>query len=305
MPGEDFPDDTNWSKYVSRGGNLTRPGWRRMNINRFVQRIYNLTRTKSVAFSVSPFGLYRPGSSSGMPSPIAGFDPYSEQYADAKLWLQMGWVDYLMPQLYWQVEPPSQSYRTLLDWWLTNNPLGRHIVAGSALYKLSAWPVTEIEAQVEISRDWFDRNSTGNVFFSARALRHNVENISSVLRAHTYVHPALVPCTPSLRVSAVASPAAAWSTRGRIHWKENASMSTNNVRFWAVYRAANLTWNLVEVVDVTTTWTAVSPGVYAVRAVNKAGYESPPRTIANFHGGRSISLRKSTHVESNTSGGSA
>ena len=76
-------------------------------------------------FSVSPFGLYRPGHSAGMPPPISGFDPYSQLYADALLWLQKGWVDFMAPQLYWAVNATHQSYPVLLDWWLKHNPANR------------------------------------------------------------------------------------------------------------------------------------------------------------------------------------
>lgn len=50
-----------------------------------------------------------------------------ELYADSKLWLQQGWVDFLAPQLYWEIDPPEQSYPTLLDWWIDPevNTLGR------------------------------------------------------------------------------------------------------------------------------------------------------------------------------------
>ncbi len=37
-------------------------------------------------FSISPFGLYKPGEPGGMPDPIVGLDPYSELYADSLLW---------------------------------------------------------------------------------------------------------------------------------------------------------------------------------------------------------------------------
>ena len=61
-----------------------------------------------------------------MPSPpIIGFDPYSSQYADSKLWLQSGWVDAMAPQLYWEIEPEEQSYPVLMDWWIEQNILGR------------------------------------------------------------------------------------------------------------------------------------------------------------------------------------
>ncbi len=73
-----------------------------------------------------------------MPPPIVGFDPYSDQYADTKLWLQSGWADYYAPQLYWEIEPPAQSYTTLIDWWLlpTTNPMQRHVYAANGVYKV-------------------------------------------------------------------------------------------------------------------------------------------------------------------------
>ena len=70
-----------------------------------------------VKFSISPFGIYRPGHAEGMPAPIVGLDSYSELYADSKLWVESGWMHFLVPQLYWQTHEPAQSYPTLLDWW--------------------------------------------------------------------------------------------------------------------------------------------------------------------------------------------
>jgi uncharacterized lipoprotein YddW (UPF0748 family) len=86
-----------------------------------------------------------------MPSPIAGLDPYSQLYADSKLWLQSGWVDFFAPQLYWAIDPPAQSYPVLLDWWLNANSANRHIYAANGVYKIADsnnWPVSEIENQV-------------------------------------------------------------------------------------------------------------------------------------------------------------
>ena len=68
-------------------------------------------------FSISPFGIYRPGHPDGMPDPIAGLDPYTAMYADTRLWVEAGWMDFLVPQLYWETHEPAQSYSTLLDWW--------------------------------------------------------------------------------------------------------------------------------------------------------------------------------------------
>jgi len=92
-----------------------------------IRRVYRTIKSlrPAVKFSISPFGLYRPGSAAGMPRPVSGFDPYSGMYADSLLWLQNGWVDFLAPQLYWSVNSTGQSFPMLLDWWLHHNPLNR------------------------------------------------------------------------------------------------------------------------------------------------------------------------------------
>lgn len=85
-----------------------------------------------------------------MPPPIAGLDPYTTLYSDAKLWLQRGWVDFLAPQLYWLISTPAQSYPVLLDWWLDANSASKHVYAANGVYRLEStnWNVTELEDQV-------------------------------------------------------------------------------------------------------------------------------------------------------------
>ena len=120
-----FPDLDTYNQY---GNGLSRDDWRRDNVNKMVERCYNAIHAiKSfVKFSISPLGIYRPGEPGGMPSSINGLDPYSEQYADTKLWFEEGWVDFMAPQLYWAIDPPAQSYPVLLDWWIDDaNPLSR------------------------------------------------------------------------------------------------------------------------------------------------------------------------------------
>jgi uncharacterized lipoprotein YddW (UPF0748 family) len=64
-----------------------------------------------VKFGISPFGIWQPGHPNG----IVGFSAYSHLYADARKWFQEGWLDYLTPQLYWEIDPPVQSYPALLN----------------------------------------------------------------------------------------------------------------------------------------------------------------------------------------------
>ena len=90
-----FPDDTTWHAYTAGGGTLTREDWRRWNVNGFIERVYAALKQakRHVKFGVSPFGIWRPG----YPSSIAGFDQYATLYADARLWLNEGWIDYWSP----------------------------------------------------------------------------------------------------------------------------------------------------------------------------------------------------------------
>lgn len=200
LPGVPFPDNDTYNEYVASGGKLRRDDWRRDNVNRIIVRVKKTISTirPKCAFGISPFGLYRPGQADGMPPPIKGFDPYSGTYADSKLWLQKGWVDYLAPQLYWNISSAGQSYPAVLDWWLEQNTANKSIFASNGVYRMTTdagWPAAEITDQIEISRDQTrrDKKSLGNILFSAKQLRDNVKKITDILRCSVYTHRATVP----------------------------------------------------------------------------------------------------------------
>jgi len=162
--------------------------------------LYQVKNTRpGCKFSISPFGLYRPGTPEGMPPPVTGSDPYSELYADSKLWLQQGWVDFFAPQLYWTINSTGHSYPTLLDWWLSNNPAKKYIYVANGVYCIDTtsfnWAVEEIEAQIDISREASRRSqmSFGNILFSAKYFRDNTKGISDIFRSRVYTVKATTP----------------------------------------------------------------------------------------------------------------
>lgn len=126
--GEDFPDDDSWNEYLKGGGKLSRGDWRRDAVNQFIERIYSEIKAEKthVKFGLSPFGIWRPG----FPSSISGMDQYDKLYADARLWLNKGWIDYFSPQLYWPIRQIPQSFPVLLDWWEKENHHNRHLWPG-------------------------------------------------------------------------------------------------------------------------------------------------------------------------------
>jgi uncharacterized lipoprotein YddW (UPF0748 family) len=185
-----FPDDDTWAKYRESGGKLSRDDWRRDAVNRFVKQLYADVHAAKphVKVGISPFGIWRPGNPPG----IAGFDQYGKLYADAKLWLNEGWVDYFTPQLYWPIHQEKQSYPKLLNWWAEQNTKHRHLWPG--IYTGKHTPA-EIVAQIELTRA--SGVADGVIHFSAKAIVQNRKGVADALKK-VYAEPARVPLSPWL-----------------------------------------------------------------------------------------------------------
>ena len=50
-------------------------------------------------------------------SDTRGLQNYDDLYADVLLWVNNGWVDYNIPQIYWEIGHPAADYNTLIRWW--------------------------------------------------------------------------------------------------------------------------------------------------------------------------------------------
>lgn len=105
----DFDADT-YAAYCDGGGTLALGDWRRQNVDDLVALCYRTAHEYGVRFGIAPQG-----------------DPdsnYQNQYSDAPRWLrEAGFVDYLMPQLYWGLDyekdgDASHSLTELAGAWL-------------------------------------------------------------------------------------------------------------------------------------------------------------------------------------------
>ena len=184
---------------------MTRDDWRRQNVDRLIERMYEEVKQVKpwVLVGISPFGIWRPGHPEG----IVGLDQYATLYADVRKWQHEGWLDYLTPQLYWQIDSKGQSYPKLLAWWHEQNMKQRHLWPGNFTSKVrrrpatpesrDAWSAREILRQIEATRA--QPGATGNVHFSMKALMRNYDGISDKLKAGPYAEPALVPESSWLR----------------------------------------------------------------------------------------------------------
>jgi len=203
----DFPDEPAWQRYTADGGRLARHEWRRQNVDQLVLHIYQTVRETrpGVRFGVSPFGLGKPAL---RPEGIVGFSQYDKLYADVERWLAEGWLDYLVPQLYWQRQPRAQAFGPLLDYWHGQNPKGRHVWPGLYTSRINdkpeSWPIEEIVGQIALQRE--RAPSTGHAHFSMIALKENRRGIADALKAGPYAQAALVPVCPWLTQAGATAP---------------------------------------------------------------------------------------------------
>lgn len=193
--GADFPDSLSWNAYTQGGGKLSRGDWRRQSVNTFIERVYKEIKSekKYVKFGLSPFGIWRPG----FPASIEGYDQYDKLYADAKLWLNKGWIDYFTPQLYWKVNDIPHSFPVLLNWWQSENTKGRHLWPGMNIgLGGDDKNVDEVINQLMITRGMLPQ-SKGAVHWSIAALITH-EKLRQGLLDGPYKNEALVPASPWL-----------------------------------------------------------------------------------------------------------
>ena len=207
----DFPDS---GSYARSGSTLARADWRRNNVDRFIERMYREVHAikPTIKVGISPFGIWRPG----FPAGVNGLDAYATIYADSRKWLQQGWVDYLAPQLYWAISAPQQSYPALLDWWISQSTLGRHVWPGLASYRVSdgttsAFTTAEIPNQVAMTRT--RAAGTGHILYNTNTtLKKSGGAVAASLSA-LYAQPALVPGSPWLDSMAPPAPTVGVSSR--------------------------------------------------------------------------------------------
>lgn len=238
--GDDFPDSTSYAAYQAGGGKLSRSDWRREAVNSFIENLYKEIKKEKrhVKFGLSPFGIWRPG----YPEGICCFDQYDLLYADAKKWLNQGWVDYFSPQLYWPINRMAVSYPVLHGWWRDENTKGRHLWPGISVGgDTSARNVSEIMSQIMINRGMVPQ-SKGVIHWSIGQVYRN-ENMQKGLLNGPYKNSALVPASPWLDNNAPLAPAVSLKNVADSLTLTWTHANAEDVFRWVVYTKYGNTWS--------------------------------------------------------------
>lgn len=286
-----FPDDSTYARYRRGGGTLGRDDWRRDNINRFIERLYREVKLRKawVKVGISPFGIWRPSAPPG----VTGLDAYAVLFADSRLWLRQGWVDYLAPQLYWALGSTGQPFAALLDWWRGENVAARHVWPGIAAYRVadgsaSAYTVGEVTQQLLTVRQ---RGGTpGAILFRARSVFEARVDLAGALRAvEVWGTPAIPPASPWLPAGSTEAPTLQVTAASPAAWQLAITPASEAPRWWLVrWRSrpagrppqwhARLVdgnrrdWRVAAAVE-----GAPVDGI-AVQAIDRAGNDGPPVT---------------------------
>ena len=228
---EDFPDQSSFALY-NRGYLAEQKGdWRRDNVDKLIQMLSeSIKRTKPwVKFGISPFGVWRnKGVDPDGSETTAGTTNYDHLYANILKWQKNGWIDYCLPQLYWQIGHPSVDFLTLTKWWAAHS-YNRAMYIGHAVYKLEAnstiaeWKdPNQLIRQIQITRQI--PKIGGSAFYSSIHFKRDLFGFTETLQNKIYKYPALVPTMPWIDNKPPDQPSHFRKRGHKLKWKSDQSI---------------------------------------------------------------------------------
>ena len=187
IAGKEFPDD---EKYKQYGNGMSKDTWRRSNTDSIIVMLGKAIKqaNKKCRFGISPFGVWRNASIDSMGSNTqAGQTNYDDLYADILLWLRMGWIDYVAPQLYWEIDHKLADFNTLAEWWAAHS-YGKDCYIGIGYYRAgsnAAWKdKTQLPRQIQKIRSL--PALKGMAFYSSKIFEKNPNGWNDTLRLNYF-----------------------------------------------------------------------------------------------------------------------
>lgn len=222
VAGENIPDNAQFRKY--NNGIRDIHDWRRYNVNIFIEQFYKTVHeTKPwVKVGISPFGIYRNKRQSPIGSNTNGLTNYDDLYADVLLWVNNGWLDYNVPQIYWEIGNKVADYETLIHWW-SQHAANRPLIIGEDVERTVKFadpqnPNThQLTAKMRLHKQL--PAVKGSVLWYAKAAVDNVGNYGTALRQYYWRYPALQPEMPFIDGKApkkVRKVKAVWTSDGYV-----------------------------------------------------------------------------------------
>jgi beta-glucosidase-like glycosyl hydrolase/uncharacterized lipoprotein YddW (UPF0748 family) len=199
IKGVEFPDSASFVKYNRGFAPSQKDDWRRDNVDLIIKMLHDSIKAAKpyVKFGISPFGIWRNYSQDASGSLTKATTNYDDLYADIVKWTKLGWIDYVVPQLYFSMGYKIADFKILADWW-SDNSFGKSMYIGQAPYRIdpnakdSAFRSSaEIMKQIRYIR----QNPTiqGSAYFSSKSFNSNPFGLNDSLQATVYKYQALIP----------------------------------------------------------------------------------------------------------------
>ncbi|MFW5756204.1 MAG: glycoside hydrolase family 10 protein [Tangfeifania sp.] len=200
---EEFPDTASFRLYSRGFLPENKADWRRENVDIIIKKLNETIKATKpwVKFGISPFGVWRNKADDPMGSDTrAGATNYDDLYANIIKWQKMGWIDYMLPQLYWHIGHPLVDFELLANWW-GKHAYGRAMYIGHGVYKsnmastVPEWTFpNELPRQIDLLRQI--PGIGGSAFYSSKHFNRNLQGFQDSLAVRLYKYPAIVPSMP-------------------------------------------------------------------------------------------------------------
>jgi len=202
---EPFPDTTSFFLYNRGFFQQNKADWRRENVDITIEMLNDSIKSTKpwVKFGISPFGVWRNIADDPRGSNTrAGATNYDDLYANIIKWQEQGWIDYCLPQIYWQIGHPAADFETLANWW-KDHTYGRAIYVGQAPYRIDAESSTpewrdpgQLPRQIRLLRTIPE--ITGSAYFSSKHFYRDLLGFQDSLKYDLYKKSAIIPPMPWL-----------------------------------------------------------------------------------------------------------
>jgi uncharacterized lipoprotein YddW (UPF0748 family) len=294
-PDCQIPDQQDFASDSKGFSNIN--DWRRHNVDLFIKQLHDTIQSIKpwVKFGVSPFGIYRNKRNDPNGSDTNGLQNYDDLYADVLLWTEQGWIDYCVPQLYWEIGHKAADYKTLIHWW-NDHANGRPLFIGEDIERTAKYPDPSNPQQNQMQAKYRLHeqlpNISGTVLWYAKAAVDNVGNYGTMLRNHYWRTPALPPLMPFIDDTTPDKPKKLkplWTSDGYTLFWQAPMHSTwrNEAHKYVVYRFASKEpidiedpSHIVAITNVPWLNLPYDNGkekfIYIVTSLNRLGNESKP-----------------------------
>ena len=189
-------DDNDVKEYEQRKDKAQSLGdFRRQQVTDVIRDI-NIELKKvnpNIRFGVSPFGIWRnkTNGSIGSNTDSKCSESYNNEYADSYKWVKEGYVDYIVPQIYWEFGHKIAPFADIVDFWVnTVKNTSVNLYIGHGLYRLGSKGEFENPDEIVNQLKYVSafKEVSGHVFFTAHTFTDKGKTEEGVKRVRSLLN---------------------------------------------------------------------------------------------------------------------